>query len=212
MKKLFFLIPMLFLTSCIALEQEIKRDFKDNIFYASNPNMAVEIANTFQQVSQNKKNAFSMYSNSDGGSNIETEKFKFRDNAKKTDFIITIRKTKGGYWKPDLNAGLRNHLEAGKIEKSGRQYYYAIYADKDYNNKYYLIKRFARISGATDRTLILYHYVHEIDSNAGDFFSWLDPFRLNQGQKDILSKFKNDSEKDIQFIEYRIPEKKSFNT
>jgi hypothetical protein len=44
MKKLFFLIPVIFLTACVALEQETKRDFMDNTFYASNPNMAVKIA------------------------------------------------------------------------------------------------------------------------------------------------------------------------
>jgi hypothetical protein len=214
MKKLFFLIPIIFVTSCIALEQETKRDFQVNTFYASNPNMAVKLADTFQPVDQNKKNDFSMYTDSMSGSNIETEEFKFRDNTKKTVFNITIKmiRDRNGSWRSNLNAGLRNHLEAGKIEISGRQYHYAIYANKGYNNKCYLIKRFARLSGATDRTLILYHYAHEIDSNADDFSRWLDPLRLNQNQKNLLSQFKNDSEKDIQFIEYKIPEKKGLNT
>jgi hypothetical protein len=211
MQKMFFLIPIIFLTSCIALEQETKRDFMDNTFYASNPNMAVKLADTFQKVDQDKKSDFSMYTGSTSGSNVNIEEFKFRDNTKKAAFVIEIKKIRNRnvYWVPNLNTGLRNHLEDGKIEKGGRQYYYAIYADKGCNNKHYLIKRFARLSGATDRTLINYYYIHEIDSNADDFFKWQNPLRLGQDQKNLLLKFKNDSEKDIQFIEYKIPGKKT---
>lgn len=209
MNKLFLLVPLIFLVSCIALEQETKRDFMENTFYASNPNMAVKIANTFQQADQNKKRGFSMYSGRMGGSNIDTEGFKFSNNAQKTDFIIIIRKTRSGYWRSNLNAGLRNHLEAGKIEESGRQYHYTIFADKGPDNKYYLVNRFARLYGATNQTLIEYFYTREIDSNADDFNRWRDPNRLKQGQKNLLSQFKDDCERDIQFIEYRIPEKKN---
>jgi hypothetical protein len=213
MQKMFFLIPIIFLTSCIALEQEIKRDFIDNTFYASNPNMAVKIADTFQKVDQNKRSAFSTSIGRMTGSNIETEEFKFHDTTKKAAFVIEIRKirNRNGHWISNLNTRLRNHLEADKVEKSGRQYYYTVYADKDCNNKYYLIKRFARLSGANDRTLINYYYIHEIDSNADDFHKWQDPLRLDQDQKNLLLKFKNDSEKDIQFTDYKIPEKKSLN-
>lgn len=209
MKKLFFLVPLIFLTACVALEQETKRDFMDNTFYASNPNMAVKIANTFHKVDQNKDNGFFMYINSMAGSNIETERFRFSDNTQKTIFVILISKGRDGYWQPNLNAGLRNHLEAGKIEESGREYYYAIFAEKGPDNKYYLVKRYARRSGATSKTLLQYYYVREIGANSNDFSRWQDPNRLGQDQKDVLSQFKNDSEKDVQFIEYRIPEKKN---
>ena len=209
MKKLFFLIPVIFLTACVALEQETKRDFMDNTFYASNPNMAVKIANTFHKVDQNKDNGFAMYSNRMSGSNIETERFRFADNTQKTIFVITIQKIREGYWQPNLNAGLRNLLEAGKLEESGRQYHYAIFADKGPDNNYFLVKRYARCSGATNQTLLQYYYAHEIEANSDDFSKWQDLNRLRRDQKNALSQFKNDSERDIRFIEFGIPEKKN---
>ena len=207
MKRLFFLVPLIFLTACVALERETKRDFMDNTFYASNPNMAVKIANTFHKVDQNKDNGFAMYSNKMSGSNIETERFRFSDDSQKTGFVILISKTREGYWQPNLNAGLRNHLEAGKIEEGGRQYYFAVFADKGPDNKYYLVKRYARCSGATSQTLLQYYYVRAIDADLDDFSRWQDPNRLKQDQRDVLTQFKKDSERDIRFIEYRIPEK-----
>jgi hypothetical protein len=207
MKRLFFLVPLIFLTACVALERETKRDFTDHTFYASNPNMAVKIANSFHPVDQNKDNVFSMYSNSMSGSNIETETFRFSDNTSKTGFVIQIRRARDGYWQPNLNAGLRNHLEAGKIEEGGRQYYFAVFADKGPDKKYYLVKRYARCSGATNQTLLQYYYVRAIDADLDDFSRWQDPNRLKQDQRDILTQFKKDSERDIRFIEYRISEK-----
>jgi hypothetical protein len=209
MKKLIVLVSLILLTACVALERETKRDFMDHTFYASNPNMAVKIANNFQPVDQNKDNGFAMYSNSMSGSNIETERFRFSDNTKKTAFVILISKAREGFWQSNLNEGFRNHLEAGKIEEGGRQYYYAIFADKGHDNKYYLVKRYARRSGATSQTLLQYYYVRAIDAKLDDFSRWRDPNRLRQDQRDVLTQFKKDSERDIQFIEYKTPEKKS---
>jgi hypothetical protein len=211
MKKLIVLVSLIVLTACAALETETKRDFTDHTFYASNPNMAVKIANTFHPVDQNKDNGFSMYINSMSGSNIETENFRFSDNTKKTVFVIMIKKIREGYWQSNLNAGLRNYLEAGKIEESGRQYYYALFADKRPDNKYYLVKRYARCSGATNQTLLQYFYVRAIDADSDDFSRWQDPNRLRQDQRDVLTQFKKDSERDIRFIEYRIPKKKNLS-
>jgi hypothetical protein len=73
----------------------------------------------------------------------------------------------------------------------------------------FLVKRYARCSGATNQTLLQYYYAHEIEANSDDFSKWQDLNRLRRDQKNALSQFKNDSERDIRFIEFGIPEKKN---
>jgi hypothetical protein len=182
---------------------ETKRDFVDNTFYASNPSVAVKLADTFRQIEQKKDNSFSFFTNIGlSGTSIDIENYRFYDRMRMKQFVINIKRLNKGYWNPNLNNGIPSPLETGEETEGGRKYQYSIFAVKTPEKTDLLIKRFARCSGGMNQTMIEYFYMQQIAPFLGDVSKWQDPGNLTDEQNSFLSQFKADCEKDIHFIEF----------
>lgn len=191
------------LISCSSLTMETKRDFVDNTFYASNPSIAVKLADTFSMMEQKKENSFSFYSNAGlSGTSITAENYRFYDQMRMKQIVINIKKLNKGYWNANLNNGIPNPLEKGEIMQEGRKYYYSTFAVKTPEGDNLLMKRFARCSGGRSQTLIEYLYIQQIAPILGDYSKWQDPSALTNEQNSFLSQFNAEGEKDIRFMQF----------
>ncbi len=202
MGKLLLAVIGAFLLSCSTFNLEAKREFVDNTFSAVNPNFSVKLSDTFEQYDRLKENDFSFFTYGSGsGTTTNIETHIFVDRFRQREFTVIIKRLNSGYWLPDLNQGLPNVLESGKMIKGGDQYYYALYSYKSSDDANLLIKRAARCYGADNKTLISYYYISPIESNLGDIDQWQDPKALDADQQSFLAQFKKDFEEDITFME-----------
>ena len=200
MNRFLFPVIAIFLLSCSGLTGSAKREFVDHTFHAVNPNISVKLSETFERYDQLRDNEISFYSNSNSGTNTDIEKHIFVDRLHQREFTIIIMTLNRGYWRPNLNLGLPNTLENGKMEKSGRQYYYAVYAYKSPNGTNHLVKRVARSYGASNNVMITYYYFCPIDSALGNFDQWRALNGLNDDQRNFLAQFKKDFEADVTLL------------
>ncbi len=188
---------------------QTRRDMVGNTFYASNPDMAIKLADGFDFVGDDQSQGYTDFRNHPGGASIRTERFQFVNQAQGREFNIVIRKISKGYVLPNLNHGIRNALETGEVVENGQTYQYAIFTHKTEKGQNYLIKRMARKSGGTERMMVECFYSQALKPPIGDDSDWSDPNRLSYGQRNALFTFEENFKKDIQFVQPQAPEDKS---
>ncbi len=208
MKRFCLLALVVFLTSCSGIGMQTRRDMVGNTFYASNPDMAIKLADGFDFVGDDQSRGYAAFRNRPGGATLRTERFQFINQAQGRAFNIYIKKISRGYALPNRSRAMSNALKTGKSVENGKKYYYVIYARKSGKGKIYLIKRIARTSGATGRILVVCSYSQALTPQVDDDSDWSDPNRLTFDQRNALSLFEDNYEKDIQFVQPQAPEDK----
>ncbi|MGD9212113.1 MAG: hypothetical protein PVI90_15130, partial [Desulfobacteraceae bacterium] len=192
------------LTACSGIGMQAKRDVVDHTFYASNPNMAIKLADDFIYRGENRSHGHAAYKNHPGGTVMTMEHHHFYNQAEGKTFMVIFKKLNKGYIIPNFNASIANPLETGEVDENGQKYQYAIFADKDVKGNCYLVKRLVRTSGGNGRMLVVCIYAQQLQPPFSDYTQWQNPNRLDENQREFLAEFSNAFEEDIQFVKKQI--------
>jgi hypothetical protein len=199
-------ILMLSLFSCSA--RPIRRGFQDQVFYSSGrPIMGLQMSADFKYV-KNKASSRTGFEEGAGvtsAANITEVAYAFVDQAEKRAVIISLKNigTPHMAFRPKLFP-IKDPFDSGRIEVLGFNYQYCTYAIV-HQSQTFLVKGFGRLVGPLNDNILLAHYVERQDE------VW-NTAMLSDAQKNTLSKFEADCEKDLDLLpDPVIPEKAMFD-
>jgi len=192
-----FIIGLLFLVGCVGTEINRTVD-EDNVFISPHtPSSKIKIDNQFVYIGE--KDASNQAAGALSGektASVLVETYQFNKPAEQKWITVKIQRltSVGWYFNPGFYK-LKVTYDSGKKVFAGKRYEYCIFPYKNKNNTTYLVKAMGRLSGA-DNTIKF-----EIIYSKMVHGSWGNLSALSGDQREWLSSFVADSEKDIQIIE-----------
>lgn len=203
LKRLLLMVLTLILMGGCAVN--VKRGVKDNVFYSTYPELALEMASEFEYVESGKSNGFVPVSGDRVDSalyNVEEFEFIDRINRRGCKVIISKINDKYTYWNPDITSGITNLITSGDEEHQGIKYKYGVFPVQGDDGQCFLVKMTGRTAGGKlDIMLKIIYYEYLDDSSSQCLQGGDKQDGLDNAQQTKLKQFMDNSIKNIRIID-----------
>lgn len=200
MKKTLLLltITLFVLTGCVATA---KRGMKDNIFFSTQPEVAVKLDPNFEYIDKSKTVHGDNHTDGALYYDIKVNSFTFVDGLTQRASSISFSKVELGYFIDNLNMSIENPIEEGYEEHNGKKYQTAVYALKTKDGSCLLLKRFARLVSANADMVLQVLYAEPLKDTAGQCELWAKKGMLTPDQQERINQLNKNCRDSIEFVD-----------
>ncbi len=180
---------------CVAMET--KRGVKDNYFYSTRPQVALKLDPRLEYA--RKEDKFSII-DQEALFTMDAESYSFVNRFDQTMVLVQLQTLQENSWRPPGSWHIDNLISSKNIVKTGHQYFQADFTYQEKDGTCFLIRKYARLTGASNQTILQIYYIQpiQLDCSCREWSrtALSDPIKKRQ-----LEKFAEKSEAAMEFTD-----------